>query len=72
MQVSKGRPVGTKEGWGYFVWVGAALMLAVPEITGAISNGALGFKTVTFMATSCTPEAGTPEPATPATVTVAS
>jgi hypothetical protein len=45
MQVSKGRPAGTKEGWGYFVWVGAALMLAVPEVTGAISNGALGFKT---------------------------
>ncbi len=45
MQVPKGRPVGSKQMWGYLVWGGAALMLAVPEITGAISNGALGFKT---------------------------
>ena len=45
MQVSKGRPVGTKEDGATLVWVGAALMLAVPEITGAISDGALGFMT---------------------------
>ena len=45
MRVPKGRPVGTKRRWGYLVWVGAALMLAVPEITAMISNGALGFVT---------------------------
>src|SRR5258708_33225 len=45
MRVPRDRPVGTKGGWGYFVWVGAGLMLAVPEITGMISNGALGFVT---------------------------
>lgn len=37
--------VGTKRRWGYLVWVAAALMLVVPEITAAISNGALGFVT---------------------------
>lgn len=39
------RRVGTKRRWGYLVWVAAALMLVVPEITAAISNGALGFVT---------------------------
>lgn len=45
MQVPRGRSVGTKRGWGYFVWVAAGLMLAVPEFTAMISNGALGFVT---------------------------
>jgi hypothetical protein len=45
MDLRKGRPVGSKRRWGYFVWVGAALMLAVPEFTAAISHGALGFVT---------------------------
>ena len=45
MDVRKGRPVGSKQAWGYFVWVGAALMLAVPEFTARSRNGALGFKT---------------------------
>jgi hypothetical protein len=35
----------THRWWGYFVWVGAGLMLAVPEITAMFSNGALGFVT---------------------------
>jgi hypothetical protein len=43
--VPKGKKVGTKRGWGYVVWVAAALLLAVPEFTAMISNGALGFVT---------------------------
>jgi len=45
MRVPKGKPVGSKRWWGYLVWVGAALMLAVPEITAMFSKGALGFVT---------------------------
>jgi hypothetical protein len=37
---------GRKRRWGYFVWVVAALVVAVPEITAAKSNGALGFITI--------------------------
>jgi hypothetical protein len=40
------RAVGSKRRWGYFVWVVAALVVAVPEITAAKSNGALGFITI--------------------------
>jgi hypothetical protein len=45
MHVPRGRRVGNKRRWGYFVWVAAALMLAVPEITAMFSKGALGFVT---------------------------
>jgi hypothetical protein len=40
------RRYGAKRRWGYLVWVGAALMIAVPEFTAAISHGALGFITI--------------------------
>ena len=40
-----GRTLGSKRAWGYFVWVAAALMLAVPEVTAMFSKGALGFVT---------------------------
>lgn len=42
--VPAGKP--TKRWWGYFIWIGAALMVAVPEITAAVSHGALGFITI--------------------------
>src|SRR5438874_1193185 len=29
----------SKRWWGYFVWVGAALVVGVPEITAAVSHG---------------------------------
>jgi hypothetical protein len=45
MRVPKGKPVGSKRRWGYLIWVGAGLLLAVPEFTAMISNGALGFVT---------------------------
>jgi hypothetical protein len=45
VQAQAKRRVGTKRRWGYLVWVAAALMLVVPEITAAISHGALGFVT---------------------------
>jgi hypothetical protein len=37
----------SKRWWGYFVWIGAALMVAVPEITAAsFSRDTLGFITI--------------------------
>jgi hypothetical protein len=40
------RRLGSKRRWGYAVWVVAALVVAVPEITAAFSHGALGFITI--------------------------
>jgi hypothetical protein len=42
-----GRAVGTKGEWGYAVWVVAALVVVVPELTAAIwSRDTLGFITI--------------------------
>ena len=42
-----GRAVGTKGAWGYAVWIVAALVVVVPELTAAIgSRDTLGFITI--------------------------
>ena len=38
-----------KRRWGYLIWVVAGLVIGVPEITAAISSGALPFTTISGM-----------------------
>jgi hypothetical protein len=41
--------MAAKRRWGYLVWVVAALVVAVPEITAAVDHGVLPFTTISEM-----------------------
>jgi hypothetical protein len=41
--------MAVKRRWGYLVWVVAGLVVAVPEITAAVDQGALPFTTISEM-----------------------